>query len=198
MINLLPPDIKKDYIYARKNNIIRKWIFISLIGFAGLIIITTYGIILFKTSSNNDQQQIVSLQNKLNKENINKTNSQIKNFTNTFSLVTKVLGQEILFSKLITAIGSAMPSGTALTGLSINNTSTGINLTANATSYTTATQIQVNLSDPTKNLFKNIDIISINNNGTSSVNNKYPFTVSLRALFNNNNQFLLINQGKKS
>ncbi len=197
MINLLPPTIKKDYIYAKRNTGIRKWILISLVSFMGLILITTYGLILFKTSAINDKKQISSLQHKLNAENIGKTNTQIQNFTNTFNLVSKVLGQEVLFSKLITAIGSAMPAGTALTGLSINNTSTGINLTAGATNYTTATQIQVNLSDPNRNLFKNVDIVSINNTGTSSTSNQYLFTVSLRALFNNTNQFLLINQGIK-
>lgn len=166
----------------------------SLIGSVGLILITTYGLILFKNYQSNDQKQIYSIQKKLNSENIKSTNSQITNFTTTFRLVSKVLGQEILFSKMITAIGSAMPSGTALSGLSINNTSTGINLTANATSYNSATQIQVNLSDPSKNLFKNVDIVSINNNSGSASNNNYPFVVSLRALFNNTNQFLLINQ----
>ncbi len=194
MINLLPPNVKSSYIYARKNKIILRWIIVSLIGSIGLIIITTYGLILFKNYQSNDLKQISSIQKKLNSENIKSTNSQITNFTTTFRLVSKVLGQEILFSKMITAIGAAMPSGTALSGLSINNTSTGINLTANATSYNSATQIQVNLSDPSKNLFKNVDIVSINNNSGSASNNAYPFVVSLRALFNNTNQFLLINQ----
>ncbi len=197
MINLLPIDLKKDYKFARKNKIIRKYIFISLIGSVGLIVIATLGLIFYKNSWNNNQSQISSIQNKLNSENISATNNQINNFSNTFRLVTTVLSQEVLFSKMITAIGAAMPAGTALTGLSINNTSTGINLTANATSYNTSTQIQVNLSDPTRNLFKNVDIISINNTGSGNGTNGMPFTVSLRALFNNTNQFLLVNQGAK-
>lgn len=197
MINLLPADLKKDYQYARKNKSIRKYILISLIGSIGLIIIATSGLIIYKNSWNNNQSQIKSIQTKLNSENIAATNTQINNFSNTFKLVTTVLSQEILFSKMITAIGAAMPSGTALTGLSINNTSTGINLTANATSYNSSTQIQVNLSDPSRHLFKNVDIISINNTGSGNGSNGMPFTVSLRALFNNTNQFLLINQGVK-
>lgn len=197
MINLLPNDLKKDYRYARKNKVIRKYILISLIGSIGLVVIATLGLIIYKNSWNNNQSQISSIQSKLNSENISGTNNQITNLSNTFRLVTTVLSQEVLFSKMITAIGAAMPAGTALTGLSINNTSTGINLTANATSYNTATQIQVNLSDPTRNLFKNVDIISINNTGSGNGSNSMPFTVSLRALFNNTNQFLLINQGVK-
>ncbi len=194
MINLLPPVIKKDYIYARKNIILRKYLIISLIGLIGLIVITTYGLISYQHSYKNDQTQINNLTAKLEHENIASTNQKIQKFTTTFRLVTKVLSQEILFSKLIVAIGAAMPPGTALTGLSINNTSTGINLTAKATSYNSATQIQVNLSDPHRNLFKNVDIISIDNTSQG----QYPYTISLRALFNNTNQFLMINQGKKS
>ena len=193
MINLLPEQLKKDYTYARRNKVLRKYILISIIGSVGLMLIATFGLILYKNSWNNNQSQINSITNKLNSENISSTNTQITNFSDTFKLVTKVLSQEILFSKMITSIGAAMPTGTALTGLSINNTSTGINLTADASSYNTATQIQVNLSDPSKGLFKNVDIISINNSGSTG-NNNLPYTVSLRALFNNTNQFLLINQ----
>ncbi len=193
MINLLPEKLKKDYVYARRNKVLRKYLVISIIGSAGLMLIATFGLILYKNNWNNNQSQINSIQNKLNSENIASTNTQITNFSNTFKLVTKVLSQEILFSKMITAIGASMPSDTALTGLSMNNTSTGINLTADASSYNTATQIQVNLSDPSKGLFKNVDIIAINNSGSTG-NNNMPFTVSLRALFNNTNQFLLINQ----
>jgi capsular polysaccharide biosynthesis protein len=194
MINLLPQDLKQDYIYARKNVVLKKYIIISLIGLIGLIIITTFGLIAYKKSYKNNQQQITSLTNQLQHENIASTNQKVQNFTTTFRLVTKALSQEILFSKLITDIGAAMPPNTALTGLSLNNTSNGINLTAKATSYNSATQIQVNLSDPARHLFKNVDIISINNTSQG----QYNYSVSLRALFNNTNQFLLINQGTKS
>jgi len=194
MINLLPQGLKQDYIYARKNVVLKKYIIISLIGLIGLIIITTFGLIAYKKSYKNNQQQITSLTNQLQHENIASTNQKVQNFTTTFRLVTKALSQEILFSKLITDIGAAMPPNTALTGLSLNNTSNGINLTAKATSYNSATQIQVNLSDPARHLFKNVDIISINNTSQG----QYNYSVSLRALFNNTNQFLLINQGTKS
>ena len=157
------------------------------------MLIATFGLVYYRTSWNNNQSQINSIQTKLNSENITSTNNQIVSFSNTFKLVTKVLSQEILFSKMITSIGAAMPAGTALTGLSINSTSTGLNLTANASSYDSATQIQVNLSDPSRGLFKNVDIISINNTGAASGSN-LQYSVTLRALFNNTNQFLLINQ----
>jgi Tfp pilus assembly protein PilN len=194
MINLLPQNLKQDYIYARKNVVLKKYIIISLVGLVGLVIITTFGLISYQKAYKNNQKQIATLTNQLQHENIASTNQKIQNFTTTFRLVTKALSQEILFSKLITAIGAAMPPNTALTGLSLNNTSNGINLTAKATSYNSATQIQVNLSDPKRHLFKNVDIISINN----TAQGQYNYTVSLRALFNNTNQFLLINQGKTS
>jgi len=194
MINLLPQNLKQDYIYARKNVVLKKYIIISLVGLIGLVIITTFGLISYQKAYKNNQKQIATLTNQLQHENIASTNQKIQNFTTTFRLVTKALSQEILFSKLITAIGAAMPPNTALTGLSLNNTSNGINLTAKATSYNSATQIQVNLSDPKRHLFKNVDIISINN----TAQGQYNYTVSLRALFNNTNQFLLINQGKTS
>ena len=73
----------------------------------------------------------------------------------------------------------------------------GLALTANATSYTTATQVQVNLADPSNKIFAKVDIENITCTQGGSTDPQYPCTVQLRALFSNNNPFLFIHQGGK-
>jgi hypothetical protein len=91
-----------------------------------------------------------------------------------------------------------MPAKTVLTNLQINKVQGGIDLSAQAVDYKTATQIQLNLQDPTNQIFAKADIISIacSANGTGTLNSKYPCLVQIRALFASNNPFLFINGGK--
>ena len=198
MINLLPVEVKESYRYARRNVSLRNWATILLISLVGLGALATYGLLSLhqQTKSYTSQVSVVKAQLEVNK--LEQTQKQVEDISGSLKLAVKVLGQEVLFSKLITQIGAAMPNGTVLTGLNINKVSGGLSLSANATSYTSATQVQVNLSDPTNKIFGKVDIDNVSCSSQKVVDVSYPCTVQLRALFNPNNQFLFINQGTKS
>jgi len=83
-----------------------------------------------------------------------------------------------------------------LTGLTITQTQGGVELTAQTTDYSAATQFQVNLADPKNQIFSQADIESITCGGGSGTNANYPCSVSIRALFGNDNPFLFINDKK--
>ena len=107
----------------------------------------------------------------------------------------QVLSKEVLFSKLLTQVGSVMPGGSVLTALSINQLSGGLDLQAKATDYQTATQVQVNLQDPKSLLFEKVDIVNVQCQSTVTADPlvaKYPCTVQMRALFSKTNPFLFI------
>ena len=193
MINLLPPQLKDNYRYARRNVVLRRWIISTLIAFVGLGAIATYGSLTIHQSINHYNNQIAATQTVFKNENYLQIQSQVKNISGDFKLVVKVLGQEVLFSKLLQQIAATIPQNANLTGLTINQIQGGIDITANATDYSTATQVQVNLADPTNKIFSKADIVSINCSSISAVNAKYPCIVSIRALFAPNNPFLFIN-----
>lgn len=201
MINLLPSELKTDYRFAKFNVVARKWIVLLLVAWAGLVIIGTYGVLAIKESSKSYNQQISDTQSYLKNQNFAGVQKQAQDISGSFKLVVDVLGQEVLFSKLIQKIAQTIPSKANLTGLTINQTNGAIDITANAVDYSTATQIQVNLADPNNKIFSKADLININcssKNETDNPNNQYPCTVNVRALFANNNEFLFINsKGKK-
>lgn len=191
MINLLPPELKTGYRYARRNVALRKWVALFLVALVGLGGLATYGLLALKQSTVHYNTEIAATEATFQKENSAATQKQVKDISNNFKLVVKVLGQEVLFSELIQQIAATIPDNANLTGLNINQTQGGIDISANATDYKTATQVQVNLSDPKNKIFTKADIVSIT--CTSGGQSAYPCTVNLRALFAPNNPFLFIN-----
>lgn len=196
MINLLPPEIKSGYRYARSNVILRKWVIIIVISLIGLGAIATFGMLTIHQSSVHYTKLINASNADFKKENYSLTQKRVEDITGSFKLVVKVLGQEVLFSELIKQIGASMPTNSNLIGLNISQTTGGLDITANATNYATATQVQVNLGDPKNKIFTKADIVNITCSGKSdgSLNSdKFPCVVNIRALFARDNPFLFIN-----
>jgi len=193
MINLLPPDLKNAYRYGRRNVVLRRWVAMCLVAFVGLGLISTYGLLSLHQSTVNYQQQVATTQALFKKEDFAGTQAQVQDISNSFRLVVKVLSQEVLFSQLIKQIGTVMPANANLTGLNINQVQGGLDITAEATDYSSASQVQVNLADPANKIFSKADIVGITCGSTGSTDPKYPCSVTLRALFAADNPFLFIN-----
>ncbi len=198
MINLLPPDTKQDIMYARRNTKLLRWSGAIITVIIGIVLIVGFGTLYLKKSTNAYTSQLADTTQQLKSQKLDETSQRVQDISSSLKLATQVLSREVLFSKLVQQIGAAMPSNTVLTNLQINKLQGGIDLSAQAVDYKTATQIQLNLQDPTNKIFAKADIISIacSGNGTGTLNTKYPCLVQIRALFATNNPFLFINGGK--
>lgn len=196
MINLLPSEIKSSYVYAKRNVVLQKWVALCLAALVGLACLGTLGLLTMRQSQVHYAQEAAAANSAFKKEKYDVTQKQVKDMSNSFKLVVKVLGQEVLFSQLLKQIASTIPTNANLTGLNISQTTGGIDITANATDYKTATQVQVNLADPSNKIFSKADIVSINCSSADAAASAYPCTVNIRALFGNNNPFLFINNNK--
>ncbi|MGH7142483.1 MAG: PilN domain-containing protein [Candidatus Saccharimonadales bacterium] len=197
MINLLPPDVKTSYGYAYRNTRLVRWVIAFSLSFIGLIVISTAGILWIHQTAQTYTSQITTEQNSLNQQKLPATEAQVQDISNNLQLTVKVLSQEVLFSKLLQQLATVMPSNTILTDLNIAQIQGGVDITAQATNYNTATQVQVNLAAPTNKIFTQADIENINCVTGSAISNpltaQYPCTVTIRALFAPNNPFLFIN-----
>lgn len=198
MINLLSIDLKTGYAYARRNVVLRKWIIFFIIALVGLGAIATYGLLSLQQSTNSYNRQVAELEKQLEAEQVTQTKQQVKDISSSLKLTYQVLSKQVLFSKLLVQIGAALPRGVILTGLNINQTTGGLDLSAAATNYNTATQVQINLSDTDNKIFEKADLVNIVCDAKGeNVNALYPCAVNVRALFSDNNPFLFINQGKQ-
>jgi Tfp pilus assembly protein PilN len=198
MINLLPPETRKAYQYARRNRSLVHWVIAFLTALAGLGVIATYGLVTMRQATNSYQQQVSASQDSLKQNNLTQTEAKVNDISNSFKLVVNVLGREVLFSKLLTQIGTVIPAGVNLTGLTINQDDGAIDLSAKATDYNAATQLQANLTDPSNKIFTKADLVNVgcgknaDSSGTGA-DPTHPCTVNIRALFGPNNPFLFIN-----
>lgn len=199
MINLLPPEIKSDIIYARKNAVLLRWIIAFALLLTGISITILAGQLYINQNKKNQIAQIEYGKEQLKAQKLEEVESKVKNLSDSVKLANEVLSKQVLFSEVVTQIGSAIPNGSVLTGLSINQLQGGIDLTAAAKDYRTATQVQVNLQNPENKIFEKADIVNINcsndSAGTrSTIEQNYPCTITVRALFAKNNNFLFINK----
>lgn len=193
MINLLPDETKQGISYARSNTVLRKWIFASVLGVLGIIIILASGQFFIARSTASWQKQVDTTKQQLGAQKLDETQARVAEISDSIKLATQVLSKQVLFSKLLTQVGAAMPVGSSLQSLSINSPEGGIDLTAVATSYQTATQVQINLSDPSNKIFETADIISVSCQQDPATAGGYPCQVSIRALFAKDNEFQYVN-----
>lgn len=202
MINLLPTGEKQSIIYARRNTVLRRWIVALAFCIMMIAAIVGVGQLYMQQSIHSLNNEVANGKQQLEAQNLTKTQTQVKDISNSMKLVVQVLSRQILFSKLVSQIGASLPNGSVLTQLSINDTQGGIDLTVVAVDYQTATQVQINLQDPTNKIFEKADIVNVQcapaGAASANQNTTYPCTAQIRALFAQNNPFLLIAKGKSS
>lgn len=192
MINLLPFSLREDISYARKNTGLMRWIIASLVALAGLIIIVAGGLFYIHQSIKSNTVNLEESKKALQTQKVDETQKRVEEISANTKLATQVLSREILFSKLIKQLGSALPASTALKSLMIDKTQGGIQLNAGASDFNAATQLQLNLQDPKNGIFEKADINSINCGEATTENAGLPCDVSLRALFSENNSYRFI------
>lgn len=200
MINLLPPDVKENTLFARRNTRLRKWAF-ALFASALLVIgMVGVGQMYLQQSIKTYSTQVEQGKAELKTNKLDETQKQVQELTDSLKLVTQVLQREILFSKLLVQIGGALPNGSILTNLSIDKVQGGLELQADAVNYQTGTQVQVNLQDPENKIFEKADILNIQCDADPSepLKQQYPCLVQIKALFAKNNTFSFIQSGTGS
>lgn len=194
MINLLPPDYKQDIVYARRNTQLRKWVIASIIGVLGILIIIAAGHLFINRSIASTERQVITMREQLGAQKLEETQARVTEISDSVKLATQVLSQQVLFSNLLTQIGAAMPPGTALSSLSIGSLDGGIDLSAVAKDYQSATQVQINLENPDNKIFEKADIVSVTCQEDVKNTSAYKCQVSIRALFAKDNEFQFVNK----
>ncbi len=193
MINLLPSTVKRDITYGRRNTKLLHWAGVLLLSIGGIILIMLSGKLYISRSINSYTAQVNQAQEDLESRQFEKTQKRVEEISGSIKLATRVLSKEVLFSKLFKQIGTVIPPNAALTDLKIAKVEGAIDISAAATDYQTATQVQLNLADPANKIFNKADIVSITCNAKTSSDPRYPCIVAIKAEFAPDNPFLFIN-----
>ncbi len=196
MINLLPPDMKENYRYGRRNHALAGWITAIVFCLAGAVLLTGGGYLYIDRDITSVTNQIADTDRQLESQNQSAVKKQVTEISNNLKLATDVLSKEVLFSKLIKRLGAVTPNNVLLSNLAITQTQGAVEISALSTNYPAAAQFQTNLTDPNNQIFKTADIENIDC-GSQTSNPDYPCKVSIRALFGDNSQYMFISPSDK-
>ncbi len=191
MINLLPADYSASLRFAHLNAILRRRLAAALLASAVLILIMAVGRVYIGQQNKNLARTLSDVQSRLNAQDLAGTQKKAKDITTNIKTINQVLSREIRFSGLITQIGSVMPPGTVLSGLTLSKVDGAIDLSTTARDYSSATQVAVNLSDPKNKIFDKVDIVNISCSSAST--SAYPCSATFRALFSKTTQSQFLN-----
>ncbi len=207
MINLIPPDVKESFHYARRNTRLVRWVVAMGLACTGLVGISIGGIWYLRQTAQQYQEQVAAAESELQLQNQKAVEKETKDIGDSLKLAVQVLSNEVLFSQLLKQMAIVTPDNATLSNLTISpfqgQIQGAIDISANTADYNAATQLQINLADPANKIFSKADIVSINCTAasgatTSAQQSRYPCAVTIRALFADNNPFLFINGTAKA
>ena len=197
MMNLLPAKYKQTLFCSKRNRTMSRWVIALLLALLFSLMIVGAGWIYLDQSVKREAKDVEQTEAALKEQNVEETTAKVEEISNNTKLVVNVLSREILFSKLIKQLGASLPPGTALESITLEGLEGGLTIQAFATNFSSASQIQVNLSDPENKIFKQADIETITcptTTSEASVDEQsiYPCTVRLKALFSDNTEYRYI------
>jgi len=184
MINLLPPEHALRIRFGRRNSVLRRWIFGAGVAIGGLVLILAGGWIYINSQYASLQNQLSQTEAQLQAQNLPKVQSDATTISGDIKVIDRILSSEVDFSKLIQDIGKLMPSGAVLESLTLTKVNGAVDLSVSAKDYGSATQVAVNLDDPSNGIFSKVDIVNINCAGSGT----YPCSGTFKALFSSSAQ----------
>ena len=189
MINLLTPIQKEEIKAARLNVQLRKYVLLS--SFVAIGIFAVYGVGFYFVINEKDRAQQQLNQDEAAVVRYQTVQKEAKAYKANLTIANKVLSSGMSYSTFITNAALALPGGSILTDLSLNNLggstvgtapgSGAITLHARTTSYGVALQVKDSLE--ASDVFEKVSITDVKkaeiNAESTAREKKYPFTLNV-------------------
>lgn len=179
MINLLPPEEKRQLHAARSNTLLVRYN-ILLVGVVIFMVLAIGFVYIYFNNTKNDSQIIID-------ESTAKVSSfapiaaQASTFRNNLATAKQILDREVVYTKVIVAVAKLMPRGTVLDNLSLDASTFGKPATIAAKTKTYNDAIALKDSFSKSELFSDVHFESITaNDGDAS---GYRMLVNLSVTF---------------
>lgn len=176
MINLLPEDAKKQIRSARTNiNLIS---YIITLGFAIIFLIALCFIsYLILSDSKTTAERTITNSSTSTSNTTSTIKTQINTINSNFSVAKTVLNNQISYSDIIMGIGSAMPTGTVIDSLAVDNKTVTLTIQARAKSADLVQTAKANLQN--SNLFSSCIIGNSSTSQSDATGYPVEFSISL-------------------
>lgn len=191
MINLLPPAVKQEITFARRNGVLIRWIIAMVAVIVGIGFMTLFGQFYINKNTQNQQKVAKLTEERIAAQNLSSTKKELQTLSDDVKTIVQILNKQLLFSKMLTSIGSILPAGTALSDITFTSSDSAIDLSVSAADKNAATQAFVNINDPSNNLFSKADLVSITCDSGST--KKYHCGAQIRVTLKNDSSFYFLN-----
>jgi Tfp pilus assembly protein PilN len=175
MINLLPLEEKRQLRAARGNTLLIRYniFLLGAVAFLGLAVGFTY--VYLNTAKANAESTI--RENSAKVSNYASIEAQAQQFRDNLSVAKTILGNEVVYTKVITEIAKLLPPGVVLEALNLDAKTFGTETTlvAKAKDYPSALALKDSFQKSP--FFTNVHFLSISSDASSTPG--YPFSVSL-------------------
>lgn len=189
MINLLPPDEKRQLAASRSNTLLLRYniFMIGVLAFVGLAIGITY--VYLNSTQAAAEKQVA--ENKSKVSNYNQVQEQEKVFKSNLATAKEILDKEVVYTKAILAIANLLPSGVVLQTLTLDAKTLGTPTTLIFQTKSVDAALNLKKVLETSSTFKDVhfqNIESITGPGD------YPVTATLNVTID---KAIALNEGKQ-
>lgn len=174
MINLLPPEDKRQLKASRANSLLLRYnvFLLGALGFLCLAIGVTY---FYLTSTKANAEQQIS-DNRARASDYTAVAKEAARLRDNLATAKQILDKEVTYSKALLAIAQLVPSGVVLQNLDLDAQTFGTPTTLVAEAKSVDAAVQLKDSFQNSPLFSDVHFASITNSPSSDA---YPVTVSL-------------------
>lgn len=179
MINLLPDDAKRQIRAGRTNVVLVRYIVFLLFAVVFLVVISAavYLLLMNNKATAEQANKIASSKD----SSYLSVQAQANSLRDSLTTAKSILDSEIVYSKVITGIAAALPSGVVIDSLTLDSTKFGtpIELTLHARSTQDALKSRTTFQK--SSLLSNFKLESLSSDGSNSA---YPVTANVTVTIN--------------
>ncbi|HEX7483867.1 MAG TPA: hypothetical protein VF281_01815 [Candidatus Saccharimonadales bacterium] len=179
MINLLPPDERRQLAASRTNTLLLRYNFFMLgaLGFIGLAIGVTY---VYLTNTQAAAEQKIA-ENESSVSNYKEVQAQETAFKSNLATAKQILNKEIVYSKAILSIANMLPAGVVMQSLNLNAQTFGTQTSLIFQTKTVDDTLALKGIFERSSLFTNVHFENIS---TTTGSPEYPVSVTLNVTIN--------------
>jgi len=183
MINLLPPATRQQFIAGRVNALLIRYIWIVLALFALLALLSGLTAFMLENVKQSIQNEISS--NNTNAASLQEVQVRADTFRTNLEVAKSILDQQTHYSETILKISSLMTPGTAISSLSLDQTTYGTPVTLQISAKSEQAAVMLKQSFQESTLFSDVHFQSISiGSGTETGNADYPVNAQLIVTIN--------------
>lgn len=172
MINLLPPESRRELRAARSNTLLARYN-IFLVG-ALVFMLLAIGFVYFYLNTTKASAEQAITESKAKVAGYATVEAQAEEFNTNLRIAKQILDQEVHYSKVVLEIASLMPTGTVLDNLALDSATFGTQTTLNAKAKSYERALALKDSFQSSDLFSDVHFQSI-----AGGEGNYPVAVSL-------------------